>query len=193
MTKFLRKVLYSRQGSGNFVNPKKITYTISPYTIFTNEILKSKKTPTMKLLDKKIIKADEFIAQKLSIKEAQEVLYVKNIRLVDDVPFLFAEYYMNILVLDDIENMIDDATSFSTLYKEKYNLDPIRDSSEIDITSTNYSSKKLFNVQNDLPIIKISTKTTDTKTNKTIDFCYSYFRSDMAKIVVNYKNGAKND
>jgi DNA-binding GntR family transcriptional regulator len=114
-------------------------------------------------------------------------------RLVDDVPFLFAEYYMNILVLDDIENMIDDATSFSTLYKEKYNLDPIRDSSEIDITSTNYSSKKLFNVQNDLPIIKISTKTTDTKTNKTIDFCYSYFRSDMAKIVVNYKNGAKND
>lgn len=185
--------LYSRQGSGNFVNPKKITYTISPYTTFTNEILKSKKTPTMKLLDKKIIKADEFIAQKLSIKEAQEVLYVKNIRLVDDVPFLFAEYYMNTLVLDDIENKIDDATSFSTLYKEKYNLDPIRDSSEIDITSTNYSSKKLFNVQNDLPIIKISTKTTDTKTNKTIDFCYSYFRSDMAKIVVNYKNGAKND
>ncbi len=147
----------------------------------------------MKLLDKKIIKADEFIAQKLSIKEAQEVLYVKNMRLVDDVPFLFAEYYMNTLVLDDIENKIDDATSFSTLYKEKYNLDPIRDSSEIDITSTNYSSKKLFNVQNDLPIIKISTKTTDTKTNKTIDFCYSYFRSDMAKIVVNYKNGAKND
>ncbi len=98
----------------------------------------------MKLLDKKIIKADEFIAQKLSIKEAQEVLYVKNIRLVDDVPFLFAEYYMNILVLDDIENMIDDATSFSTLYKEKYNLDPIRDSSEIDITSTNYSSKNFL-------------------------------------------------
>jgi DNA-binding GntR family transcriptional regulator len=179
--------LYSKQGSGNFVNPKKITYTISPHTTFTKEILKSKKTPTMQILEKKIIKADEFIAKVLSIKEAQEILYVKNIRLVDEVPFLFAEYYMNRFVLNDIENTITDATSFSALYKEKYNLDPIRDSSEIDITSTNYSSKKLFNVQNDLPIIKISTKTTDKKTNRTIDYCYSYFRSDMAKIVVNYK------
>ncbi|WP_044419576.1 hypothetical protein [Halarcobacter anaerophilus] len=72
---------------------------------------------------------------------------------------------MNTLVLDDIENKIDDATSFSTLYKEKYNLDPIRDSSEIDITSTNYSSKKLFNVQMIYLLLNIN-KTTDTKTNK---------------------------
>jgi DNA-binding GntR family transcriptional regulator len=180
--------LYSRKGSGNFVNPKKIVYNISPYTTFSNEILKLNKKPTIKLLEAKIIKADENIAKKLSIKEAQKVLYVKNMRFVDDVPFLFAKYYLNLSILPDLENIIEEVKSFSKLYTQHYNLNPIRDYSEIDITSTNYESKKLFKVQNDLPIIKISTKTTDKKTNETIDYCCSHFRSDMAKIIVDYKD-----
>lgn len=180
--------LYSRRGSGNFVNPKKITYTISSNTTFTNEILKLKKVPSIKLLEMKTIKANEEISKKLNIREAEEVLYIKNMRLVDDVPFLFAEYYMNKSLLNDIENIIPTTKSISKLYKDVYKLDPQRESSDIDITSTNYISKQIFNVQNDLPIIKISTKTTDKKSNQTIDYCYSYFRSDMAKIVVDYKD-----
>jgi DNA-binding GntR family transcriptional regulator len=179
--------LYSKRGSGNFVNPKKITYTISSNTTFTNEILKLKKTPSIKLLEMKTIKASEEIAKKLNIKEAENILYIKNMRLVDDVPFLFAEYYMNKTILPNIEEMIPNVKSISKLYKEMYKLTPLRESSEIDITSTTYESKKIFNVQNDLPIIKISTKTTDKKSNQNIDYCYSYFRSDMAKIVVDYK------
>jgi len=180
--------LYSKRGSGNFVNPKKITYTISSNTTFTNEILKLKKVPSIKLLEMKTIKADEEVAKKLNIREAQEVLYIKNMRLVDDVPFLFAEYYMNKSLLKDIESIIPTTKSISKLYKDIYKLNPQRESSDIDITSTNYISKQIFNVQNDLPIIKISTKTTDKKSNQTIDYCYSYFRSDMAKIVVDYKD-----
>ncbi len=184
--------LYSKRGSGNFVNPKKITYTISSNTTFTNEILKLKKVPSIKLLEMKTIKADEEISKKLNIKEAEEVLYIKNMRLVDDVPFLFAEYYMNKSLVNGIEEYIANSNSISKLYKDIFKLTPLRDSSEIDITSTTYTSKQIFNVQNDLPIIKISTKTTDKKSNETIDYCYSYFRSDMAKIVVDYKD-KKND
>tara|TARA_R110002033_G_scaffold13325_3_gene39789 strand:- start:46925 stop:47650 length:726 start_codon:yes stop_codon:yes gene_type:complete len=180
--------LYSKRGSGNFVNPKKIPYTISSNTTFSNEILKLKKVPSVKLLEMKTIKADEIIAEKLNIRLAQEVLYIKNMRLVDDTPFLFAEYFMNKSLLTDVEKIIKDVKSISKMYKVTYNLLPIRDHSEIDITSTNYISKQIFNVQNDLPIIKISTKTTDKNSNETIDYCYSYFRSDMAKIVVEYKD-----
>lgn len=180
--------LYSRKGSGNYVNPKKIIYNISPHTTFSNEIIKLDKTPTIKLLDSEVIKADEEIANKLSIRLAEKVLYVKNMRFVDDVPFLFAEYYLNLQILPGLEESIDDVKSFSNLYTKVYNLDPIRDNSEIDITSTNYESKKLFKVQNDLPIIKISTKTTDKKSGQYIDYCCSHFRSDMAKIVVDYKD-----
>ena len=40
--------LYSRRGSGNFVNPKKITYTISSNTTFTKD--KSNLSPTLVVL-----------------------------------------------------------------------------------------------------------------------------------------------
>lgn len=180
--------LYSRQGSGNFVNTKKIIYKISPYTTFSNTIRELKKEPKVKLLEKKIIKADKDIAFKLSIRESEQVLYIKNMRLVDNVPFLYAEYYLNLFVLDDVEKKIDNIQSFSELYTQHYNLEPIRDNSEIDIKSSNYESKKIFGVQNDLPIIKISTKTIDKKSKKTIDYCYSHFRGDLAKIIINYKD-----
>lgn len=135
----------------------------------------------------KIIKADEEISKILDIREAEDIVYMKNMRFVDDTPFLYAEYYMNKSLLSGIEKILPTATSISKIYKDIYNLKPKRDKSEIDITSTNYISKQIFNIQNDLPIIKISTKTIDKNSNKTIDYCYSYFRSDMAKIIVDYK------
>jgi DNA-binding GntR family transcriptional regulator len=186
-------LIYSKKGSGNFVAPSKIEYTISPYTTFNKEILKANKIPTIKFLEIKVIKADALIAKKLNLKENDDILYLKIVRYVDNTPFLFAKYYINISLLKNIQNVISNTQSISDLYINKYNLDPIRESSEIDIIASTEKSKEIFGIQNNLPLIKISTKTTDQKTNNTIDYCYSYFRSDMAKIVVNYKNGAKND
>jgi len=181
-------LIYSKKGSGNFVTPSKIEYTISPHTTFTKEILKANKTPTMKFLEIKIIKADKIIAQKLNIKENDDILYLKNIRYVDNISFLFAKYYINLSLLKGIDKVISKTKSISELYINKYNLDPIREGSEIDIITPSEKSKEIFSIQNNLPLIKISTKTTDKKTNNTIDYCYSYFRSDMAKILVNYKD-----
>lgn len=110
--------LYSRQGSGNFVSPKKITYKISPFTTFSSEIRKLNKEPKMKLLEQKIIKADEHISKMLEVREAEKILYIKNMRLVDNVPFLYAEYYINRLFLKGIEEKIEDMKSFSELYKD---------------------------------------------------------------------------
>lgn len=181
-------LIYSKKGSGNFVTPSKIKYTISPHTTFTKEILKSDRTPTIKFLDTKVIQADKIVASKLNIKENDDVLYLKTIRYVDKIPFLFAKYYINLSFLKYIDKVISKTKSISELYINKYNLDPIRESSEIEIITASEQSKEIFSIQNDLPLIKISTKTTDKKTDNTIDYCYSYFRSDMAKIVVNYKD-----
>lgn len=185
-------LIYSKKGSGNFVTPSKIEYTISPHTTFTKEILKSDRTPTIKFLDTKVIQANKIVASKLNIKENDDVLYLKTIRYVDNIPFLFAKYYINLSFLKYIDKVISKTKSISELYINKYNLDPIRESSEIEIISSSEESKNIFTIENNLPLIKISTKTTDKKTENTIDYCYSYFRSDMAKIVVNYKDN-KND
>ncbi len=184
-------LIYSKKGSGNFVSPEKITYKISPKTTFTEEIEKAGKSPSLKNIEIKKIKADQYIAKILDVDLNEEVLYIKNLRLVDGIPFLFAEYYINKTFLEDIEKKIKDTKSISKLYKEVYQLQPYRENSEIDILASNDEAKSIFDIQHDLPIIKISTKTIDEKTNKTIDYCCSNFRSDMAKIVVDYKGGNK--
>lgn len=185
--------IYSKKGSGNFVTPNKIEYTISPYTTFSKEILKIGKAPSVKVLEFKIIQADEKIAKLLDIDLNTDVLYLKNVRYVNKISFLYAEYYMNISILKGIEKLIQKIKSISEVYTKRYKLDPIRVSSEIEICPATKELQENLNIQNSLPLIKISTKTIDQKTNKTIDYCYSYFRSDLAKIVVNYKDGELND
>jgi len=179
-------LIYSKKGSGNFVSPKKIVYSITPNTTFTKEILKIGKKPKLKFIGSKIIEADEFIAEKLEINIGDKVLYVKNLRLVDDIPFLFAKYFINLKLIENAEKRIKNTDSISKLY-EQSGLSPIRDSSEIDIIPSTIKSKSIFQVQHDFPIIKIATKTTDINTKEVIDYCFSNFRSDMAKIVVDYK------
>jgi len=185
--------IYSKKGSGNFVTPNKIEYTISPHTTFSKEILKIGKIPSIKVLEFKTIQADAKIAKLLDIQINDDVLYLKNVRYVNKISFLYAEYYMNISILKGIEKLIEKTKSISEVYITKYKLDPIRDSSEIEICQVTKESQENLNIQNHLPLIKISTKTIDQKTKKTIDYCYSYFRSDIAKIVVNYKDGILND
>ena len=180
-------MIYSIKGSGNFVNPKRITYTISQDTTFTQEILKAGREPKLKYLESKIIQADKFISEKLNIKLNEKVLYLENMRFVDDNSFLFAKYFINIELIDNYE-IFSTTNSISKVY-EKYGLEPTRKNSEIDIVSSSNKLKKIFTIQHDLPIVKIATKTIDKKTNKVIDYCFSNFRSDMAKIVVDYKGG----
>ncbi len=181
-------LIYSKKGSGYFVNFKKITYRISTNTTFTNEIKKAGKQPKLKFIKSKILNANEYIASKLNININEKVLYLKNIRFVDDIPFLFAKYYINLELFNNLTDEFTTTNSISNVYNN-FGLTPFRKDSEIDILSSNIKSKKIFCIQNDLPIIQISTRTIDKNTNKVIDYCLSNFRSDMAKIVVDYKDG----
>jgi DNA-binding GntR family transcriptional regulator len=186
-------LIYSKKGSGNFVSPKKITYSISSQTTFSEEIQKAGKTPLLKTLETQTILPDEEIAGQLSIPSNSALLYVKNIRFVEEVPFLFAEYYMNASKLEGIESALYGAQSISELYKKEYGLMPIRRHSTITIIPADDEIKEVLGLQHDLPLINISTITIDQLTGESIDYCRSYFRSDLAEIVVDYNEGDHHD
>lgn len=179
-------LIYSKKGSGNFVTPSKIRYELSPYTTFSSEIEKLNKIPSLKVLDSQVIKADETLAQEFEIDINSKLLKLTILRLVDDIPFLLTISYLNYKILKDIDKKIKDVKSLTKLFLEEYGIQTFRNHSEIDIIASNaYISEKL-SMQSKMPLIKISSSSIDKHANEIIEYCESYFRSDMAKIIVNY-------
>lgn len=183
-------VIYAKKGSGYFVSPQPILYELSPYTTFTTQIKKAGKTPSLKILRSEIIK-DQKIALKLNINSCDEILAVDFIRYVDKTPFLVTKSYLNINKLPNIQNYIKDIDSLTNLFKSKYNIEPIREHSELEIIPNHIELEDILMTGNNLPLIKISSTSIDKIDETIIEYCESYFRSDMAKIVINYNGEQK--
>lgn len=148
-------LIYSKQGGGNYITPEKIKYELSFSTSFTKEIEKNGALPSTKILELEEIQADDNIAHQLNINPGEDVVFVKYLRLVDSIPFLYTDSYLNTKVLRDIKTHVQNYTSITKLLNEIYDIHPIRTHSEIEILTPNEEQSKILEMPS-FPLIKIS-------------------------------------
>ena len=177
-------LIYSKKGSGYFVNHTKISYCLSTHTSFTQEILKAGKNPSLKILDVEILQADALLAQTLHVKENTKILKLKILRYVDNIPFLLAYNYLNYALFPDLETHLSTVSSFTKLFRECYNIDPIRDFSELEIMPSNEETKIYLPIA--LPLIKVSSRSYSQTKDIFLEYVESFFRSDMSKLYVKF-------
>ena len=177
-------IIYSKKGSGYFVNTPKISYHLSPHTSFSQEILIAHKTPSLKILQVESIRADALMANTLHVKENTELLKLKILRYVDGIPFLLAYNYINRTFFPNLEKHLSTVSSFTQLFREQYNIDPIRDFSELEITPPNEETTAYL--PSTLPLIKVSSRSYSKTRETFIEYVESYFRSDMTKLYIKF-------
>lgn len=180
-------LIFSKQGSGYFVSPLKINYTLCRKTTFSNEIIKLGKTPNIKILEMQTVTPNDFILEKFNMKESQSILKITLIRMADNTPILLGYSYLNTTLLPNIDLKIASTTSFTKTFEE-YGLEPIRNHSEIEIIPSDEEYMQLLQIQNNLPLIKIASRSTDAKSGQIIEYVESYFRSDLVKISIDFNN-----
>jgi len=106
--------LSRRQGVGTFVARPAIT-AISPSQLsFTQEMLAIGRRPSSRLIERKIVPADAYIAQRLSLNEGDALAKITRLRLADDMPILLETAYLANQRFPDLEN--DPDLEQSSLY-----------------------------------------------------------------------------
>lgn len=177
-------IIYSKKGSGYFVSATKISYHLSPHTSFTQQILIAQKTPSLKILHIENICADAMMSKTLHVKKDTELLKLKILRFVDDIPFLLAYNYINRALFPNLEKHLLNVKSFTQLFQEQYDIDPIRDFSELEITPSN--SETAVYLPSTHPLIKVSSRSYSKTQETFIEYVESYFRSDMTKLYIKF-------
>jgi len=178
-------VIFSKQGSGYFIAPKKINYTLSKNTIFSNEILKIGKKPNIQILEMETVQPDSFLLKKFDLKDKQKLLKVTLTRTADTIPILLGYSYINLNLTPNIDTKIISTTSFTKTFIE-YGLEPIRNHSDLEIVPINEKYMKILQTQNSLPLIKIASTSIDKKSGQIIEYVESFFRSDLVKISIDF-------
>ena len=87
---------------------------------FSEEMERKGIVHSSKILDQKIIPADEAISKKLNLSTGAEVYYLKRIRYLDDKPYLVDEHFIPYHLCPGIETTYRENTSLYHLLQTEY-------------------------------------------------------------------------
>lgn len=97
-------ILYSEVGSGTYVAPPKFRINLQDAKSTTESFKGTGNFLWTDVVDSEMLKADEFLAEKLGISEGSKVFCLKRIRRKNNVPFRLEESYINYQLCEGIEN-----------------------------------------------------------------------------------------
>jgi len=89
-----RGLVEVRRGKGTFVTQPKITQELTELTGFVEDMQALGRNPTARLLDQRIVAADEAVAHHLVLAPGTLVVRLRRVRLADGVAMSFDETYL---------------------------------------------------------------------------------------------------
>lgn len=114
--------IYIVHGSGAFVSNKTVKQELSNFYSFYEEFKKMGKRPTSKILGYKIINKDEKLSEIFKIPLKNEILYIKRLRLVDEIPLIYEETYLPLNRFKNFNVDILNSVPMYTIFRDDYNV-----------------------------------------------------------------------
>jgi GntR family transcriptional regulator len=121
---------------------------------FSEEMQRDRINHFSRVLDQKIIPADNDIAGKLNIPNSSDVYYMKRVRYVLDQPYLVDEHYIPYRLCLGIENKYQENTSLYQLLQTEYGFN--LDHGQIQFEPISPPSKEIMDLLNIYPTTNLT-------------------------------------
>ena len=175
-----RGLVEVRRGKGTFVTQPKITQELTELTGFVEDMQAAGRTPTARLLDKRIVAADEAVARHLALPPG--ALVVRLQRLADGVAMSFDETYLPRDLGERVaENDLEVEPVFALL-ENKYDTPLVEAEYELEAAAADPVVAQALQVPARSPIFLIE-RTSYTTGNRPIDYERLHYRGDLIRFV----------
>ena len=167
--------VYRRAGDGTYVSEKPYVNTTGQARSFSEDMIQNGKKPGSVLLNFKISKAkkNEFIAEKLRLKENESFYEIERLRTGDGIPIAISYSYIPFKMMPDFN--VDRVTSGSlySYFNELYGLDLVRKERTMSAVMPTKEQKKALKIS-DEPLLKIC-HPSYTKTGVIVEYSETYY------------------
>lgn len=177
-----RGLVEIRRGKGTFVTQPKITQELTELTGFVEDMQALGRAPSARLLDKRIVAADETVAHHLALPPGTLVLRLQRVRLADSVAMSFDETYLPRDLGEKVAGNDLEAEPVFALLEEKYDTPLIEAEYKLEATAADAVAAEALQVPTGSPIFLIE-RTSYTTGNRPVDYERLHYRGDLIRFV----------
>jgi GntR family transcriptional regulator len=177
-----RGLVEIRRGKGTFVTQPKITQELTELTGFVEDMQALGRTPTARLLDKRIVAADETVAHHLALAPGTLVFRLQRVRLADGVAMSFDETYLPRDLGEKVAGNDLEAEPVFALLEERYDTPLVEADYKMEATAADPVAAAALQVPSGSPIFLIE-RTSYTTGNRPVDYERLHYRGDLIRFV----------
>ena len=177
-----RGLVEIRRGKGTFVTQPKITQELTELTGFVEDMRVLGRNPTARLLDKRILAADETVAHHLSLARGTQVVRLRRVRLADGVAMSFDETYLPRDIGEKVAENDLEAEPVFTLLEDKYDTPLVEAEYKLEAAAADPLAAEALQVPTGSPIFLIE-RTCYTTGNRPVDYEKLHYRGDLIRFV----------
>jgi GntR family transcriptional regulator len=177
-----RGLVEIHRGRGTFVAAPKITQELTELSGFVEDMRALGRKATARLIDKKIVTADETVARQLALTKGARVVRIERVRLGDGVPISFDETYLPLEIGKKvITNNLAVEPIFSLL-ERKYNIPLVEAEYKLEALAAEVAVAKALRIEQGSPIFQIE-RTSYSIGARPVDYEKLYYRGDLIRFV----------
>ena len=177
-----RGLVEVRRGKGTFVTQPKITQELTELTGFVEDMQALGRTPTARLLDKRIVAADEAVAHHLALVPGTLVVRLRRVRLVDGVAMSFDETYLPRDLGEKVAENDLEAEPVFALLEDRYDTPLVEAEYRLEAAAADSVAAEALRVPAGSPIFLIE-RTSYTTGNRPVDYEKLHYRGDLIRFV----------
>jgi GntR family transcriptional regulator len=177
-----RGLVEVRRGKGTFVTQPKITQELTELTGFVEDMQALGRTPTARLLEKRIVAADDAVAHHLALAPGTLVVRLRRVRLADRVAMSFDETYLPRDLGEKIAENDLEAEPVFTLLEDKYGTPLVEAEYKLEAAAADPVSAQALQIPAGSPIFLVE-RTSYTTGNRPVDYERLHYRGDLIRFV----------
>jgi GntR family transcriptional regulator len=177
-----RGLVEVRRGKGTFVTQPKITQELTELTGFVEDMQALGRTPTARLLDKRVVSADATVAHHLALAPGTLVVRLRRVRLADAVAISFDETYLPRELGEKVADNDLATEPVFALLEIKYDTPLVEAEYKLEAAAADPVTAQALQVSAGSPIFLIE-RTSYTTGNRPVDYERLHYRGDLIRFV----------
>jgi len=177
-----RGLVEVRRGKGTFVTQPKITQELTELTGFVEDMQALGRKPTARLLDKRIVAAEEAVARQLALAPGTLVVRLQRVRLADGVAMSFDETYLPRDIGEKVAASDLEAEPVFALLEDKYDTPLVEAEYKLEAAAAGPAAAEALQVPAGSPILLIE-RTSYTTGGRPVDYERLHYRGDLIRFV----------
>jgi GntR family transcriptional regulator len=175
-----RGLVEIRRGKGTFVTEPKIRQDLTELSGFVEDMVALGRTPTARLLDKRLVVASKTVAQHLAVPLGTQVYRIERVRLADGVAMSLDETYLPQAIGEKIVSNDLEAEPIFSLLEDKYGLQLIEAQYQLEAVTADTHVAEALCIAVGSPIFRIE-RTSYVEGPTPIDYEKLHYRGDLIK------------